>query len=67
MVTLVTPPGTVTAYDPAMVEENRVAGVAEAVSVVRAVVAARENVVSPPTISDPASTARRLLRRRRSI
>jgi hypothetical protein len=67
MVTLVTPPGTVTAYDPAVVDENRVAGMANAVSVVKAVVAASETVVSPPTISDPASTARRLLGRRRSI
>jgi hypothetical protein len=45
-------------------EENRVAGAADAVPGVRAVVAARENVVRPPITSDPASTVRTLLRRR---
>ncbi len=67
MVRLLTPPGTVTKYVPGVVEENSVAGVADAGPVMRAVVAARENVVSPPITSDPASTDRRLLRRRLSI
>ena len=67
MVRLVPPAGTVTAYDPAVLDENRVAGVADAVLVVRGVVAATEKVVSPPTTSGPASMARKPLRRRLSI
>jgi hypothetical protein len=65
METLLTPPGTVTEYVPGVVEEKSVPElVADAVPVMRTVVAARENVVSPPITSDPASTARRLLRSR---
>jgi hypothetical protein len=67
MVALVTSPGTVTAYDPGVVDEKSVAVVADAVPVARAVVAVRETVVSPAISSELASTVRGLLRRRISI
>ena len=44
---------------PAMVDENNVIGLADAVPDVMAVIAARETVVSPPNSSDPARAVRR--------
>lgn len=60
MVTLVTPAGTVTVDVPGVVDENNVVvGLADAVPGVRAEIADREAVVSPPNSSDPASAVRR--------
>src|ERR1700722_4106966 len=60
MVTLVTSLGIVTAYVPGVVDENTVAGAADAWSAVRTVVDAINNVANPPISSGLARTARRL-------
>src|SRR5664280_3478865 len=46
IVTLVTPAGTVAVYEPGVVDENRVSGLADAVPVT---IVARDTAVSPPT------------------
>ena len=59
--TLVTPFGTTTEYDPAVLEENRVAVVAPAGPTPNVVLAATETVVRPPNINVPTARARTLL------
>jgi hypothetical protein len=58
MVTLLTPSGIATEYDPAVVDEKSVTVLADAVPIVSAVLAANEVAVRPPNNSDPAASAR---------